>query len=62
MIYAKITAINSVNFVHANALNHPQFAALFEEVAARSTAWVCDRTLVGIAGSNSAGGMNVCLL
>jgi hypothetical protein len=29
-------------------------------VAARSTAWVCGRSLVGIAGSNQAGGMDVC--
>jgi len=31
-------------------------------VAAWSEAWVCDRSLAGIVGSNSAGGMNVCLL
>jgi len=31
-------------------------------VAARSTAWVCGRSLFGIAGSNPAGGMDVCLL
>jgi hypothetical protein len=30
-------------------------------VAARSKAWVCDCSLAGIAGSNSAGGMDVCL-
>ena len=29
-------------------------------VAARSKAWVCGRLLVGIAGSNPAGGMDVC--
>jgi hypothetical protein len=28
-------------------------------VAARSKAWVCVRSLVGIVGSNSAGGMDV---
>jgi hypothetical protein len=28
-------------------------------VAARSKAWVCGRSLAGIAGSNSAGSMNV---
>jgi hypothetical protein len=31
-------------------------------VAARSTAWVCGRLLAGIAGSNPAGIMDVCLL
>ena len=31
-------------------------------LAARSKAWVCCRSLAGIAGSNPAGGMDVCLL
>jgi hypothetical protein len=31
-------------------------------VAVRSVAWVCGRWLAGIAGSNPAGGMDVCLL
>jgi hypothetical protein len=31
-------------------------------VAARSKAWVCVRSLAGIAGSNPTGGMDVCLL
>jgi hypothetical protein len=31
-------------------------------VAARSKAWVFGRSLAGIAGSNPAGGMDVCLL
>jgi hypothetical protein len=31
-------------------------------VAARSTAWVCGRSLAGIAGSNAAEGMDICLL
>jgi len=31
-------------------------------VAARSKACVCGRSLAGIAGSNLAGGMDVCLL
>jgi hypothetical protein len=39
---------------------------LFNEVpipvAARSKAWVCGRSLAGIAGSNTAGVMDVCLL
>jgi hypothetical protein len=29
-------------------------------VATRSKAWVCDRSLPGISGSNPAGGMDVC--
>ena len=31
-------------------------------VDAPSKAWVCGRSLAGIAGSNPAGGMEVCLL
>jgi hypothetical protein len=31
-------------------------------VAALSKTWVCCRLLAGIAGSNSTGGMDVCLL
>ena len=62
MNHGMITVINSVDFIRANALNHPQSAALFEEVAAQSTAWVCGRSLVGISGSNPEGGMNACLL
>jgi hypothetical protein len=31
-------------------------------VAARSKAWVCGRSLVGIAGSSPAGGKDVSLL
>ena len=31
-------------------------------VAARSKAWVCGRSLAGIAGSNSAGGIDARLL
>ena len=31
-------------------------------VAKRSKAWVCSRSPAGIAGSNSAGGKDVCLL
>ena len=39
-------------------INHP----LPIRVAARSQAWVCDPSLDGIAGSNPAGCMDVCLL
>jgi hypothetical protein len=31
-------------------------------VAARSKEWVCGRSLAGNVGSNSAGGMEVCLV
>jgi len=31
-------------------------------MAALSKAWVCDRLLAGIAGSNLTGGMDVCLV
>jgi hypothetical protein len=31
-------------------------------VSARSKAWVCGRSLAGIAGSNPTGGKRVCLL
>jgi hypothetical protein len=31
-------------------------------MAARSKAWVCDRSLVGIVGSNPTVGMNICML
>ena len=31
-------------------------------MAARSKAWVCGRSLSVIAGSNPAGGMDVCFL
>jgi hypothetical protein len=30
--------------------------------AARYKAWVCGRSLAGIAGSNPTGGMDVCLV
>ena len=32
------------------------------EVAARSKAWVCERSLAGIVGSNPSRGIDVCLL
>ena len=32
------------------------------QVTARSKAWVCGRSLAGIAGSNRTGGMFVCFL
>ena len=31
-------------------------------MAARSKAWTCGRSLAGIAGSNPAGGQDVCVM
>ena len=36
--------------------------AVYTQVTARSKAWVCGRSLAGIAGSNPAGSMDVRLL
>jgi hypothetical protein len=38
------------------------FSVLVMLMAARSKAWVCGRSLAGIADSNPAGDMDVCLL
>ena len=38
------------------------FSVKFCNVAERSKAWVCSRSPARIAGSNPAGGMDVCLL
>jgi hypothetical protein len=35
---------------------------IIKKVAEQSKAWVCGRSLAGTAGSNPAGGMDVCLL
>jgi hypothetical protein len=43
------------------SLQH-QCSVLPIPVAAQSKAWVCGLSLAGIAGSNPAGSMNVCLL
>jgi hypothetical protein len=45
-------ALCGLNFVYSNHKNSPI------PVAARSKAWVCSRSLDGIAGSNPAGGMD----
>jgi len=44
---------------------HFYYTSIFEmtiPVAVRSEAWVCGRSLAGIVGSNTAEGMDVCLL
>jgi hypothetical protein len=38
------------------------FHPLMYLMAEQSKAWVCSRSPAGIAGSNPAGGMDVCLL
>jgi hypothetical protein len=39
---------------------YPLWLTFPVQVATRSKAWVCDRSLAEIAGSNPTGGMNVC--
>jgi len=45
-----------------NLFNIITFHALPVQVATRSKAWVCGRSLAGIVGSNPAGDMDVRLL
>ena len=54
--YTVHTPSNTVPFCVTNNNNSPI------PVAERSKAWACSRSTAGIAGSNSAGGMDVCLL
>jgi len=42
---------------HVTVITHMPIRA-----AARSKAWVCERSVAGIAGSNPAGGIDVCLI
>ena len=53
IIYSWITINLPINWYY--------ITASADRVAARSKAWVCGHSLAGIAGSNSAGGMDVCL-
>ena len=41
----------------ADRQEDPSFECVADAVAERSKAWVCGRTLAGVAGSNPAGGM-----
>ena len=60
------------NFFFYYCLGSPYLGALMSfprirtlrpiPLAARSKVWVCGLSLVGIAGSNPAGGMNICLV
>jgi hypothetical protein len=73
-LYADLTTRSSYVFcacqrthsssTHARPLKYPiifQYVTSIP-VAAQSKAWVYERSLSGIVGSNPAGGMNVCLL
>ena len=53
---------SSVGIATGYGLDYPGIEFLPIPVAARSEEWVCGRWLAGIAGSNSTGGMDVCLL
>jgi len=55
-IYVVSTILLGVNFSLPRAQQSPV------SVAARSVAWVYDRLLTGIVGSNPAGDMDVCFL
>jgi hypothetical protein len=52
---------NNRDFVHTD-ICHRQSLGLPIPVDARPKAWVCGRSHVGIVGSNTARGMDVCLL
>ena len=46
-----------VGIATADRQEDPTFDCLAHPVAERSKAWVCGRTLAGVAGSSPAGGM-----
>ena len=58
------TLFDPAIFIHINISRFilPIRSYLTIPVAARSKAPVCGRSLTGIAGSNPAGGMDVCFL
>ena len=55
--YSEIYSININQLIGQGSIN---FCGCLG--AARSKAWVCGRSISGIAGSNSAGDMYICLL
>ena len=55
-----VQAVNSVMLLFKLFVNFITYAPI--PVAARSRAWVCGRSVAGIAGSNPAGGVDVFLL
>ena len=48
------------NTININSFTHMIYTLI--SLAAWAKAWVCDRSLAGIVGSNPAGGMDICLL
>jgi hypothetical protein len=57
-VFSEKTTIISVNATDFSCYGSVMLIA----VTARFNAWVCDRLLAGISGSNSGGGMDVCRL
>jgi hypothetical protein len=47
---------------HSEAVNTGSLGYILCDLAARSKAWVCGRSLPVIAGSNPSGSVDVCLL
>jgi len=57
------TAMHIANKMHiANTMHIATLDSLPVAVTVRSMVWDCDRSIAGIAGSNFAEGMDVCLL
>jgi len=52
----------TIHVSYSNRNNDKHYPAVLMPVAARSKARDCGRSLAGITGLNSAGGMDVCLL
>ena len=57
-----VPVLSSKPKFYNRSIYKPLCAFLPIPVAARSKAWVCDRSLSGIGSSNPAGGTDVCLL
>jgi hypothetical protein len=57
---------NPMLYLKNYSLRYTAYTNIMEQMAipaaAQSKVWVCGHSLVGIAGSNPAGGMDVCLL
>jgi hypothetical protein len=61
-IYNLPRFLNSVIVAHSSLILITDINVSDVTVTARSNAWICGRSLGGVAGSNPAGGMDVCLL
>ena len=57
-----LTAVTEITFVCCLLLTEYSFVLSFIRVATRSTAWVVGRSFAGIAGSKSAGSIDISLL